>query len=152
EADDAIATLACRAADEGLDVTIVTADRDFFQLARPGIQILFNRRGISDIARYDEAAVTERFALPPSKYLDYVALKGDASDNIPGVPGIGEKTASKLVQDYGSVEGVLEHADELKPRIRAGIEAAGHDLLRNKELARLVCDVDVHVDPDDLAM
>src|SRR5437867_1802153 len=141
EADDAIATLACRAAERGLETTIVTADRDFFQLARPGIEVLFNRRGISDIARYDEAAVTERFGLPPSKYLDYVALKGDPSDNIPGVPGIGEKTASKLVQDYGSVEGVLEHTEELKPRVRAGIEAAGQDLIRNKELARLVCDV-----------
>src|SRR5712691_4910437 len=121
EADDALATLACRAAERGMEATIVTADRDFFQLARAGIEILFNRRGISDIARYDEAAVTERFGLPPSKYLDYVALKGDPSDNIPGVPGIGEKTASKLVQDYGSVENVLARTDELKGKLQVAI-------------------------------
>src|ERR687891_250021 len=79
EADDAIATLACRAVDEGMEAVIVTADRDFFQLVRPGISVLFNRRGISDIVRYDEKGVEERFGLPPEKYLDYVALKGDTS-------------------------------------------------------------------------
>src|SRR4029450_5471398 len=94
EADDAIATLACRAAEGGLEAGIVTADRDFFQLVRPGITVLFNRKGISDIVTYDVAAVTERFGLPPEKYLEYVALKGDTSDNIPGVPGGGEKTRS----------------------------------------------------------
>ena len=110
EADDAIGTLAVRAAEQGLDVVIVTADRDFFQLVRPGITVMFNRRGISDIVLYDEAGIEERFGVPPSKYLEYVALKGDPSDNIPGV---GEKTASKLIQDYGDVESVLEHAAEL---------------------------------------
>ena len=145
EADDAIATLACRAADRGIDVTIVTADRDFFQLVRPGITVMFNRKGISDIVRYDEAAVTERFGLPPEKYLDYVALKGDTSDNIPGVPGVGEKTASQLIQQYGSVEALLEHTEELKPRVRAGIEEAGDNLLRNKDLARLECDLELPV-------
>src|ERR671925_790486 len=142
EADDAIATLACRAADRGIDVTIVTADRDFFQLVRPGITVMFNRKGISDIVRYDELAVTERFGLPPEKYLDYVALKGDASDNIPGVPGVGEKTASKLVQDFGSIEELLEHTSELKPRVRAGVEEAGKQLILNKEIARLDTDLD----------
>src|SRR5262249_55129292 len=107
EADDALATLARRAADEGMHAVIVTADRDFFQMVRPGIEVMFNRRGISDIVRYDVAAVTERFGLPPEKYLDYVALKGDTSDNIPGVPGVGEKTASALIQQFGSVEELL---------------------------------------------
>src|SRR5213076_1835187 len=142
EADDAIGTLAIRAAEDGIDVTIVTADRDFFQLVRPGIGVMFNRKGISDIVRYDEEAVTERFGLPPEKYLDYVALKGDASDNIPGVPGVGEKTASQLIQQYGSVEVLMEHTEELKPRVRAGIEEAGDNLLRNKDLARLECDLE----------
>src|SRR5205085_6025109 len=145
EADDAIATLACRAADAGIDVTIVTADRDFFQLVRPGITVMFNRKGISDIVRYDEQAVTERFGLPPEKYLDYVALKGDASDNIPGVPGVGEKTASQLIQQYGSVEELLAHTGELKPRVKTGIEEAGQNLIRNKDLARLECDLDLPV-------
>ena len=75
---------------------------------------MFNRRGISDIVLYDEAGVEERFGVPPSKYLEYVALKGDPSDNIPGVPGVGEKTAAKLIQEYGSVEELLAHADELR--------------------------------------
>src|SRR5207245_552638 len=94
----------------------------------------------------------DRFALPPEKYLDYVALKGDTSDNIPGVPGVGEKTASKLVQDFGSIEQLLARTDELKGRIRTAIETAGSDLVRNKELARLVCDLDLPVDPADCVM
>ena len=152
EADDAIATLACRAIDQGMETVIVTADRDFFQLVRPGISVMFNRRGISDIVRYDEAAVQERFGLPPAQYLDYVALKGDTSDNIPGVPGVGEKTASKLVQDFGSVEELLARTDELKGRLRESIEAAGDQLALNKELARLVCDLELDVTPEDAVM
>jgi DNA polymerase-1 len=152
EADDAIATLATRASAQGKETVIVTADRDFFQIVRPGIRVMFNRRGISDIVMYDEQAVTERFGLPPVKYLDYVALKGDASDNIPGVPGVGEKTASKLVQDFGSVEELIERTPELKGRLQASIEAADGDLLRNKELARLELDLDLDVEPDDLVM
>jgi DNA polymerase I len=152
EADDAIATLACRAADRGLEAVIVTADRDFFQLVRPGVTVLFNRRGISDIVTYDVSAVTERFGLPPEKYLEYVALKGDTSDNIPGIPGVGEKTASKLVQDYGSVEGLLAHAEELKPRLRTAVREAGEDLVRNRELARLECDLELEWDPESCVM
>jgi DNA polymerase-1 len=152
EADDAIATLACRAAEQGMEAVIVTADRDFFQLVRPGIEVLFNRRGISDIAKYDERVVSERFGLPPEKYLDYVALKGDTSDNIPGVPGVGEKTASKLVQDFGSVEELLSRTDQLKGRVRAAIETAGQDLVRNKELARLVCDLELPIMPEECVM
>src|SRR5438128_9731657 len=82
EADDAIGTLAVRAAAKGIEAVIVTADRDFFQLVEPRISVMFNRKGISDIARYDEAAVEARYGIPPTKYLDYVALKGDTSDNI----------------------------------------------------------------------
>jgi DNA polymerase I len=152
EADDAIATLACRAADQGMEAVIVTADRDFFQLVRPGIKVMFNRRGISDIVNYDVKAVTDRFGLPPEKYLDYVALKGDASDNIPGVPGVGEKTASRLIQDFGSVEELLGHTDQIKGRVRQAIEEAGQDLARNKALARLVCDLELEVDPEDCVM
>ncbi|MGH2711532.1 MAG: 5'-3' exonuclease H3TH domain-containing protein, partial [Actinomycetota bacterium] len=148
EADDAIGTLALRAVEQGMEVVIVTADRDFFQLVRPGIRVMFNRKGISDIVDYDERAVEERFGLPPEKYLDYVALKGDPSDNIPGVPGVGEKTASKLIQDHGSVEAVLDNADSLKPKLSESIKAAGKQLLSNKELARLQTDLDLEIDPD----
>jgi DNA polymerase-1 len=152
EADDAIATLAVRAVERGLDAVIVTADRDFFQLVRPGIQVMFNVKGISEIKLYDEAAVRERFGLPPSKYLDYVALKGDPSDNIPGVAGVGEKTAAKLVQDFGSVEELLAHTDELRGRVKAAIEGAGEQLALNKDLAHLHTDLDLPVEPEDCAV
>src|ERR687895_109964 len=148
EADDAIATLASKATEQGMEAVVVTADRDFFQLVRPGIRVMFNRRGISDIVDYDERAVQERFGLPPEKYIDYVALKGDPSDNIPGVPGVGEKTASRLIQEHGSVERVLEHVDTLTPKLAKAISAAGDQLVLNKELARLRTDIDVPIDPD----
>ena len=152
EADDAIGTLAIRAAEQGIEATIVTADRDFFQLVRPGLRVLFNRRGISDIALMDEAAVEERYGIPPSKYLEYVALKGDTSDNIPGVPGVGDKTAAKLVQQFGSVEELLGRTDELKGKLKENIEAAGDRLALNKNLARIVTDVDLDFTPDDAVM
>jgi DNA polymerase-1 len=152
EADDALGTLAVRAAASGIDTTIVTADRDFFQLVGPDITVMFNRKGISDIVRYDVSAVQERFGLPPGKYLEYVALKGDPSDNIPGVPGVGEKTATKLVQEYGSVEEILARSSELKGRLRENIEAAAERLSLNKELARIVTDVELPVSPDELRM
>jgi len=152
EADDAIATLALRALERGIEVVIVTADRDFFQLVRPGLTVMFNVKGISDIRVYDVDAVTERFGLPPEKYLDYVALKGDASDNIPGVPGVGEKTASKLVQDFGSVEELLTRTDELKGKLKESISAAGEQLALNKELAELNTGVDVDLEPEDAVL
>ena len=152
EADDAIATLAVRAVEQGIDTVIVTADRDFFQLVRPEITVMFNVKGISDIRRYDVAAVTERFGLPPEKYLDYVALKGDTSDNIPGVPGVGEKTASKLVQDFGSIEELLGRTAELKGKLKESIEAAGEQLVLNKDLAQLNTELELDVRPEDAVM
>jgi DNA polymerase-1 len=159
EADDAIGTLATRASAEGIDVVIVTADRDFFQLVRPRdeglgeIGVLFNRRGISEIQYMDTAAVTERFGIAPSQYLDFVALKGDTSDNIPGVPGVGDKTASKLVQTYGSVEELLERVDELRGKQKENIVAAADRLSLNKDLARILVDLDeVAISPDDCVM
>jgi DNA polymerase-1 len=152
EADDAIGTLAIRAAERGIEAVIVTADRDFFQLVRPGIRVMFNRRGISDIALYDEASVEERYGIPPEKYLDYVALKGDPSDNIPGVPGVGEKTAAKLVQEWGSVEAVVEHAGELKGRLAAAIAEHADRLALNKDLARIETSLPLAVEPEDCAM
>ncbi|MEX2275264.1 MAG: DNA polymerase I [Actinomycetota bacterium] len=148
EADDAIGTLAIRAADRGIDVTIVTADRDFFQLVRPGITVMFNRKGISDIVRYDEAAVRERYGLSPSEYLDFVALKGDPSDNIIGVPGVGDKTAAKLVQQFGTVEELAQHTDQLRGKQKENVEGALDRLELNKDLARIVVDLDLDVAPE----
>jgi DNA polymerase I len=149
EADDIIATLALKAVDRGLEAVVVTADRDFFQLVRPGIRVMFNRKGISDIVWYDEQAVQERFGLPPDRYLDYVALKGDPSDNIPGIPGVGEKTASRLIQEYGSVEGVVANREALPPKLQAAIAEATDTLVRNKDVSRLQTDLDLPLDPDD---
>jgi DNA polymerase-1 len=152
EADDAIATLALRAVNAGMEAVVVTADRDFFQLVRPGIRVMFNRKGISDIVWYDEDAVEKRFGLPPERYLDYVALKGDPSDNIPGIPGVGEKTASRLVQDYGTAEAVVHHAEDLSPKLRQGVLDAADDIPRNKEVARLETDLDLEIDPSGCVM
>jgi DNA polymerase-1 len=152
EADDVIATLAVQAAAAGIEVVIVTADRDFFQLVGPGIKVMFNRRGISDIALYDEQAVRDRFGLSPQQYLEYVALKGDTSDNIPGVPGVGEKTAAKLVQDFGSVEALLARSSELKGKLRTSIEEAGEQLVLNKDLARLKTDLELDLRPEESVM
>jgi DNA polymerase-1 len=152
EADDAIGTLAIRANERGIEAVIVTADRDFFQLVRPGISVMFNRRGISDIAMFDEAAVEERYGVPPARYLDYVALKGDTSDNIPGVPGVGEKTAARLIQEYGTVEELIAHGEDLKGRLRQNDAAATDRLTLNKDLARIVTDLELPVQPEDCVM
>ena len=152
EADDALGSLAVRAAEGGIEAVIVTADRDFFQLVGPRIRVMFNRRGISDIAMYDAAAVQERYGVPPARYLDYVALKGDTSDNIPGVPGVGEKTAAKLVQEYGSVEEIVAHVRDLKGRLRDNLAASVDRLGLNKELARIVTDLDLPIAPEDCVM
>jgi DNA polymerase-1 len=152
EADDAIGTLAVRAAEEGIDATIVTADRDFFQLVRPGITVMFNRKGISDIVRYDEAAVTDRYGIRPDQYLDFVALKGDTSDNIPGIPGVGDKTAAKLVNDYGSVEEIVAHVDDLRGKLKENVAASADRLSLNKDLARIFLDVEVPIEPGDCVM
>ena len=119
EADDVIATLATRAAAAGIDVVVVTGDRDAYQLVEdPHVKVLYNRRGVSDYVLYDEAGIFERTGVTPSQYPEYAALRGDPSDNLPGVPGIGEKTAAKLVTTYGEPRGDLR-----APR-RAAPEAA----------------------------
>jgi DNA polymerase-1 len=155
EADDVNATLARRAAEEGMEVILVTADRDFLQLVDDHVQVLFNRKGVSDYTLYDRAAVEERFGLPPEKLVDFVALKGDPSDNLPGVPGVGDKTASQLIQQFGSVETMYDHLDELPRRIqrlRSALEEMRDVVLRNKRLAQLVEDLDLPWDPADIRM
>jgi DNA polymerase I len=136
EADDVIAILANRLAAEKVDVIVLTADRDFFQIVGPRVTVVMNKRGMSETVVYDEAAVRERYGFGPESYLEYAALRGDPSDNIAGVPGIGEKTAAKLIQTYGSVENVLDHLDELTPKIRSGLAEAGPRLLENREFFR----------------
>jgi DNA polymerase-1 len=149
EADDVLATLATEARDRSCDVVIVTGDRDSFQLIEdPHVRVLYNKRGVSDYSLYDEAGIVDRCGVPPSQYVLLAALRGDPSDNLPGVPGVGEKTAAKLLTAYGDLDGIFAHLAEQTPKLR-------ENLANNEELARsnarvipLVRDVplDVHVD------
>jgi DNA polymerase-1 len=150
EADDVIATLATRARAEAWDVAIVTGDRDAFQLVEPGVTVVYTRRGISDIIRADAAWVEERYGVTPSQYVDYAALRGDPSDNLPGIPGVGEKTAARLITAYGSVDGVLEAAPDQTPKLRENLEAGAAQARLNRELMELVRDVGIDIGIDDL--
>jgi DNA polymerase-1 len=151
EADDVIATLATQAADAGVDVVIVTGDRDAYQLVRdPHVKVLYNKRGVSDYALYDEAGIVERTGVTAAQYPEYAALRGDTSDNLPGVPGIGEKTAAKLVSTYGTLEEIFEHLDTLPPKQRTNLGEARDRVFKNREMTLLRCDVDVGVTPTEL--
>jgi len=138
EADDIISFLAKRAASEGVEVRIVTGDRDFFQLVDDSIKVLYNRRGITDIIQMDARAVEERYGVPPSKYVDLKALEGDSSDNLPGVPGVGTKTAAKLILKYGSAEDVVAHASEQTPKLAQSLAAHAEQVSINKQLSTLI--------------
>ncbi|MDI6829890.1 MAG: DNA polymerase I [Actinomycetota bacterium] len=141
EADDLLATLATTLAPRD-EVFIVTGDRDALQLVDERVRIIANRKGITDITVYDPAAVRERFGVDPSQIVDYLALKGDVSDNIPGVPGIGEKTAAALIARFGSLEGVYEHLDEITPpKVRRALEENRESAFMSRELATARRDV-----------
>ncbi|MEX1006564.1 MAG: DNA polymerase I [Acidimicrobiia bacterium] len=151
EADDVIATLATRAAEAGTDVIVVTGDRDAYQLVHdPHVKVLYNRRGVSDYVLYDEAGIVERTGVTASQYPEYAALRGDPSDNLPGVAGIGEKTAAKLVCTYGSLEGIFEHLEELPPKQRQNLGEARERVFLNREMSLLVRDVPLDVTPGEL--
>lgn len=154
EADDVIATLAEQATAQGLPVLVVTGDRDMLQLVddQRHIRVMMTSRGITDTRVYDEAAVQDRYGVPPARYVDVAALRGDPSDNLPGVPGVGDKTATRLVATYGSVEEVIAHLDEQKGRLRDNLRAHAEQVLRNKQLATLQRDVPLPVSVNDLRM
>ncbi len=152
EADDVIASMAESASDQGLEVVIVTGDRDTFQLAGPGVTIMATTRGVTDTKLYDAAAVKERYGIGPELVPDFYGLKGDTSDNIPGVPGIGEKTASQLLQEFGTLEGVLANIDKISgPKRKENLTNHAEDARMSRDLAVLKRDIDVsHVDWDAL--
>ena len=152
EADDLLATLTKHAREQEFEVIIVTGDRDILQLVRDGVSVIMTRRGISDVIRYDAPTVLERYGIPPEKWTDFVALKGETSDNLPGVPGIGDKTAAQLINKYGDIESVIAHADELTPKLRDGIKAHANQVRVNKELGRLLDDVSLDLDPANLRL
>jgi DNA polymerase-1 len=146
EADDLIGSLACTARDRGYDVVIATSDKDFFQLVGDGIRLFHTGREVM----YDAKGVEEAFGLPPEKVVDVMAIWGDAIDNIPGVPGIGEKGSKSLVQQFGSLQGVYEHLDQVKPAQRKKLEEHRDKAFLSRELAKIKCDLDVSIDFESL--
>jgi len=150
EADDIIATLATQAAAGGMGVLIVTGDRDALQLVTDDVTVLMTRRGISEMTRFTPAAVTEKYGLTPAQYPDFAALRGDPSDNLPSIPGVGEKTAAKWVAEFGSLAQLVDRVGEVKGK--AGDKLRDHlgDVLRNRQLTELARDVQLAVGPQDL--
>lgn len=150
EADDLVGTLACRAKREGFDVLIVTGDLDTLQLVDERVKVMTTVKGVTETVIYDEAAVEARYGLKPSQFADYKALKGDPSDNIPGVPGIGDKSAVKLIQEFGSLDAVLAHVDDITDsRAQKAIKAAPEMAEQSRHLATIVTDVPVEIDLDE---
>lgn len=146
EGDDLIATVATAAMAASHDLVIVTGDRDSYQLVcDPHVKVLYNKRGVSDYALYDEAGILERTGVTPAQYADYAALRGDPSDNLDGVPGVGEKTAAKLIQQYGSIAAVIENADAQTPKLKANLTEHGPRVMRNAEMMRLRRDVPMEI-------
>ena len=145
EADDVIATLAGRARAAGLEVLISTGDRDAFQLVGDGVTVLYAIRGVSELARMDPAAVLARYGVGPDRYRDLAALVGEPSDNLTGVPGVGPKTAAKWIGQFGSLAGIVEHADEIKGKAGESLRAHLAEVLRNHQLNRLVGDLELPV-------
>jgi len=153
EADDLIATVATEAKERGDDVLIVTGDRDSYQLVEdPHVRVLYNRRGVSDYALYDEAGILERTGVSPAQYVEYAALRGDPSDNLPGVPGVGEKTAAKLITTYGGIDGIYENLDAQTPKLRQNLAENEARARQNAEIMVLRRDAPVTVDPDQLVL
>jgi DNA polymerase-1 len=153
EADDVIATLATQARERGDEVIVVTGDRDEYQLVEdPYVKVLYNRRGVSDYVLYDEAGIKERTGVTPVQYPEYAALRGDPSDNLPGVPGVGEKTAAKLINTYGDIDGVYANVDKNTPKLRENLKAHEAQVRSNAQATPLVRDVPLDVNLDDLRM
>ncbi len=152
EADDVIATLSDQAVARGDDVIIVTGDRDSYQLVKdPHVKVLYNKRGVSDYALYDEAGILERTGVRPDQYVHYAALRGDPSDNLPGVPKVGEKTAAKLVTTYGDLDGIFAHTADQTPALRKNLEEHEAQARSNAEMMAFVHDVPLEAALDDLA-
>src|SRR5919112_2195215 len=137
EADDVIATLATRADEAGIKTCVVSTDRDAFQLCSENVCLMMTPRGVADVHVYTPERVELRYGVRPDQVPDFIGLKGDTSDSIPGVPGIGDKTAGQLVAQYGSLEGVLEHVDDLSPARGKAIREHADQARASKELATM---------------
>src|ERR687886_1971075 len=152
EADDVIATLATRADDAGIKTCVVSTDRDAFQLCSENVCLMMTPRGVADVNVYTPERVEARYGVRPDQVPDFIGLKGDSSDNIPGVPGIGDKTAGQLVAQYGSLEAVIEHADELSPARRKNITEHAEQARQSKQLATMRRDLELDCAPAELVL
>ncbi|MCB0882526.1 MAG: DNA polymerase I [Thermoleophilia bacterium] len=150
EADDVIGTLARQAAERGEAVLILTGDRDALQLVDDNVSVLATGRGVTDTTLYTPAKVEERYGVTPAQMIDFRGMVGDSSDNLPGVRGIGEKGAAQLIQKYGSLEAVLDAADEQTPKRKEALKEHAGDARRTRDLARIVCDVPLDLELDDI--
>jgi DNA polymerase-1 len=152
EADDVIATLATRADEAGIKTCVVSTDRDAFQLCSENVCLMMTPRGVADVHVYTPERVFARYGVTPEQVPDFIGLKGDTSDNIPGVPGIGDKTAGQLVAQYGSLEGVLEHVDELSPARSKNLREHDEQARASKDLATMRRDLPLDCDPAELVL
>jgi DNA polymerase I len=152
EADDVIATLAARADEEGIKTTVVSTDRDAFQLVTDNVTLMMTPRGVADVNVYTPERVVARYGITPEQIPDFIGLKGDSSDNIPGVPGFGDKTAGQLVAQYGTLEAALEHVDDLSPARSKALREHAEQALRSKELATMRRDLELDCDPAELVL
>ena len=151
EADDIIGTTAKMAEMAGIEAYIITGDKDALQLATESTKVIYTKRGISEFKLYDDEAMLEEYGLDHIQFIDYKGLRGDTSDNIPGIPGVGEKTATKLIQQFGSIENMLQHTDEIEnAKLREKIEDGAMSAMMSKRLATIVTNIPVEYEIDDL--
>ncbi|MFB9278052.1 DNA polymerase I [Cohnella cellulosilytica] len=151
EADDIIGTMAKQAEERGKTAIIVSGDKDMLQLATDRVSVWITRKGVSEVERFTPEGIGEKYGLTPGQIIDLKGLMGDASDNIPGVPGVGEKTALKLLHEFGTVEGVLEHVEEIKGKLRENIEANQDSAKMSKELATIYREVPLEYSVEEVA-
>jgi len=152
EADDIIATLAKQGEKKGMRVSILTGDRDSYQLVNESITVLYARKGVSDIARMTPAAVLEKYELTPEQYPDFAALRGDPSDNLPSVPSVGEKTAVKWIKEYGNLDELIKHANEISGKVGESLRANIEQVKLNRKMTELVKDVSLDVGVEQLVV
>ncbi len=152
EADDLIATLATQAENEGYRVLVVTGDRDSLQLVSDNVTVLYPRKGVSELTRFTPEAVVEKYGLTPQQYPDFAALRGDPSDNLPGIPGVGEKTASKWIAEYGSLQALVDNVDSVRGKVGDALREHLASVIRNRELTDLIKDVPLAQTPDTLRL
>ncbi|WP_030840834.1 DNA polymerase I [Streptomyces hygroscopicus] len=150
EADDVIATLATQAEEQGFEVLIVTGDRDSFQLVSDHVTVLYPTKGVSELTRFTPEKVQEKYGLTPRQYPDFAALRGDPSDNLPGIPGVGEKTAAKWINQFGSFQELVERVDEVKGKVGEKLRDHLESVKLNRQLTELVRDVELTAGPEGL--